>query len=236
MSWLAKIESACAALIERSFAKTFPSDLEPAQIARRLVATMEAKTRTEGGRLVAPPRYVVFVASDDFARLSEHRVYLEREWASLLREMADGVGVAILGSGARVALRERADLPSGAMHIEADGIDPTITIDAPKDLTAATDRRYNLRMIEGVPEYGIYRIAGTTRVGRQEESEIFLVDPSVSRNHAIIDLVDGELFLRDCDSTNGTFLNDERITTTILREGDTVTFGKTKLRLEVDRR
>lgn len=236
MSWLAKIESVCAAVIERTFAKTFPSDLEPAQIARRLVATMEAKTRTENGRLVAPSRYIVFVASIDFARMTEHRVYLEREWASLLREMADGVGVAILGSGARVALRERADLPAGAMHIDAEEVNPTITIDTRSPHESLPPRHFNLRMVEGVPEYGMYRLGSTTRIGRHEESEIFLVDPSVSRNHAIIEMVDGELILKDCDSTNGTFLNDERITTCVLRDGDIVKFGETKLRLESERR
>ena len=47
MSFLAKIEHACAAFIERAFAKTFPGDLEPAQIARKLVSTMEAQTRSD---------------------------------------------------------------------------------------------------------------------------------------------------------------------------------------------
>ena len=54
VSFLAKIEQFCASFIERAFAKTFPSDLEPAQIARKLVSTMEAQTRDDEGRLRAP--------------------------------------------------------------------------------------------------------------------------------------------------------------------------------------
>lgn len=56
MSFFAKLEHFCASLIERAFAKTFPSDLEPAQIARKLVATMEAQTRDDDGSLRAPGR------------------------------------------------------------------------------------------------------------------------------------------------------------------------------------
>src|SRR5579863_7043597 len=102
MSWFARIEAACAAFIERSFAKTFPSDLEPAQIARKLVSTMEARTRGEEGKLRAPGRYVAYVNPDDFARLSVHRTYLEREWCSLLDTLAARVGIAFAQGDASV--------------------------------------------------------------------------------------------------------------------------------------
>ena len=63
MSLFERIEQACAAFIERSFARTFPSDLEPTQIARKLVATMEARTRGEDDALTAPSAYIVYVLS-----------------------------------------------------------------------------------------------------------------------------------------------------------------------------
>ncbi|MBV8374777.1 MAG: DUF3662 domain-containing protein, partial [Candidatus Eremiobacteraeota bacterium] len=75
MSFFERIEQACAAFIERTFAKTFPSDLEPTQIARKLAATMEARTRGNEGHRWAPGSYIVYVNPGDFARLAEHQPY-----------------------------------------------------------------------------------------------------------------------------------------------------------------
>ncbi len=97
MSFLERIEQVCAAFIERTFAKTFPSDLEPAQIARKLVATMETAAHGEDGDHIAPSNYAVYVSPKDYDRLAEHQEYLERAWAELLRELADKVGVAFEG-------------------------------------------------------------------------------------------------------------------------------------------
>lgn len=41
-------------------------------------------------------------------------------------------------------------------------------------------------------------------IGR--EGHIYINDPTVSKQHAEIQLKDGEVYLRDLDSTNGTFL------------------------------
>ena len=116
MGFLARIEQACAAFIERAFAKTFPSDLEPAQIARKLVATMEARTRGEDGKMVAPGSYIVYVNPDDYERLSEHQAYLEREWAELLSDLAARVGVRFKDD-ANVEMVPRASIPAGAVDV-----------------------------------------------------------------------------------------------------------------------
>ena len=74
MSWFARIEEACAGFIERAFANMFPSDVEPAQIARKLVATMEARTQSaDNGAMAAPSRYAVYVHPSDYQRLLPHR-------------------------------------------------------------------------------------------------------------------------------------------------------------------
>jgi hypothetical protein len=219
VSMFSKIEQMCATFIERTFAKTFPSDLEPAQIARKLVSTMEAQTRGEEGRLRAPASYAVYVNPDDFERMEEHREYLERAWAELLRNLAARVGVAFEGGEARVTMAARASIPLGAIAIEVGD---------------ATKRagRFCLRMIKGVPPDGVYSIQGKTRIGRSEESEIVLVDPSVSRAHAVVEVRGGEPVLRDVGSTNGTFVNGRRVRSQPLRDGDELLFGDTRMRFE----
>lgn len=229
MSWVARIEAACAAFIERTFAKTFPSDLEPAQVARKLVSTMEARTRGEDGHLLAPGSYIVYMNPDDFDRLAEHREYLEREWAELLRDMAARVGVYFYDGGPKVEMEKRESVPLGAVDIAVLS-DVTISIKAP---VPAPPKRFQLRMMKGVPAYGVYLIEGSTAtIGRNDENDIFLVDPSVSRNHATLALELDGATLSDLGSTNGTFVNGERITTCRVKSGDLIAFGNTQMRLE----
>jgi hypothetical protein len=224
-----RIEQACAAFVERTFAKTFPSDLEPTQIARKLVATMEAHARSEDGRLVAPSAYLVRVNPDDYDRLAEHQAYLEREWAELLRELAGRVAIRFSGGDPSVEMLPSESIPAGAVEIGLIG-EETIAIDPSPQRTVP--RRFQLRMLKGVPAYGVYLIEGRAQVGRAEECDIFLVDPSVSRSHAIVDIEGLEPVVHDLGSTNGTFVNGERVEVRPLAVGDELMFGNTKMRFE----
>jgi hypothetical protein len=218
VSFFAKIEQLCAGLIERAFAKTFPSDLEPAQIARKLVSTMEARTRDDDGQLRAPGTYAVYVSDADFERLVKHQKYLERAWASLVRDLAAKVGVRLEGGKARVTMSPRSSIPVGAIEIEPG--------------TAVAAKSFRLRTVEGVPPGEIYAIEGRSRIGRSDDGEIVLLDPSVSRAHAIVEVREGEALVRDLGSTNGTYVNGRRIETGTLRNGDELRFGNTRMLFE----
>jgi hypothetical protein len=231
VSFLDRVEQACAAFIERTFAKTFPSDLEPSQIARKLVATMEARTRGGEGKMYAPGSYIVYVNPGDFTRLAEHQAYLEREWAELLRDLAGRVGVKFVEGDPNVEMTPRESVPAGAVEVIAVG-EATVTIDAPITRPEPATKRFHLRMIKGVPAYGVYFVEGRARIGRSEESDVFLVDPSVSRTHAIVEVQGVEPVVRDLGSTNGTFVNGERIEARQLKDGDELMFGNTRMRFE----
>jgi hypothetical protein len=224
MGWFARIEEACAGFIERAFANMFPSDVEPAQIARKLVATMEARTQAgESGAMSAPSRYVVYVHPADYERLFEHRRYLEQEWSALLQEVATHVGIAF-AEPPSVELLEGTDTVLGAIEIAVR--DDREAAQASKRDTLA------LRMLKGMPSDARFPLTRDLRVGRSRESDIFLVDPSVSRAHAILEVRDGSVVVRDSGSTNGTFVNGERVQLRTLRAGDRVAFGKTEMTVE----
>lgn len=225
MSWFARIEETCAAYIERAFARVFPSDLEPAQIARKLVATMEARTQAEEASMKAPARYAVFVHPADFRRLEPHRAYLQAEWALLLDDVAQRVGIEFAGaSKSEVQLRAEPSIVAGAVEIDASDVMPE-----PARKSAKT---FGLRMVKGVPPGSFYALSGAMRVGRSPESDIVLADPSVSRNHALLDVLADTLIVRDAGSTNGTFVNGERVGRRVLHAGDLLAFGKTEMRVE----
>jgi pSer/pThr/pTyr-binding forkhead associated (FHA) protein len=62
------------------------------------------------------------------------------------------------------------------------------------------------------------------------------LEQGVSRRHARIYARDGICFVEDLDSTNGTFLNDERVTPYLpyaFKDGDILTFGTMRLQIHI---
>jgi hypothetical protein len=66
-------------------------------------------------------------------------------------------------------------------------------------------------------------------VGRRPDSDVFLDDVTVSRDHAVIVHRGDEYYLDDCGSLNGTYVNRRRIESHRLAEGDELQVGKYKL-------
>jgi hypothetical protein len=66
-------------------------------------------------------------------------------------------------------------------------------------------------------------------IGRRPDSDVFLDDVTVSRDHALLIERSGQWHLDDCGSLNGTYVNRERIESQRLEEGDEVQIGKYKL-------
>jgi pSer/pThr/pTyr-binding forkhead associated (FHA) protein len=66
-------------------------------------------------------------------------------------------------------------------------------------------------------------------VGRRPDSDVFLDDVTVSRDHAVIVRRGSDYFLDDCGSLNGTYVNRSRIDSHRLADGDELQIGKYKL-------
>jgi pSer/pThr/pTyr-binding forkhead associated (FHA) protein len=74
-----------------------------------------------------------------------------------------------------------------------------------------------------------------TTLGRMHTCDLRIPLSSVSREHARIEWRDGRLYLLDLGSSNGTFHNDQRITTeTPLEAGDSITVGPVHFTLIID--
>src|SRR5213078_3269524 len=68
-----------------------------------------------------------------------------------------------------------------------------------------------------------------TTIGRRPDSDVFLDDVTVSRDHALLIRRGDQWYLDDCGSLNGTYVNRSRIESQRLEEGDEVQIGKYKL-------
>ena len=66
-------------------------------------------------------------------------------------------------------------------------------------------------------------------VGRRPESDLFLDDVTVSRDHALVVRRGSDYYLDDCGSLNGTYVNRGRIDSHRLVDGDELQIGKYKL-------
>jgi hypothetical protein len=78
---LARFEQLCANVVEGTFARIFPSALEPVQVGRKLIAA-QAATPTD--------TYLVRVHPVDYARFAGDRPFLESRWSAMLAENAPG--------------------------------------------------------------------------------------------------------------------------------------------------
>jgi pSer/pThr/pTyr-binding forkhead associated (FHA) protein len=71
-----------------------------------------------------------------------------------------------------------------------------------------------------------------TTVGRVSDNAFEIPEASVSSHHAEILLRGSEVVIRDLGSTNGTYINGEKITEAVLKPGQMLRFGTVELRLD----
>jgi pSer/pThr/pTyr-binding forkhead associated (FHA) protein len=70
-------------------------------------------------------------------------------------------------------------------------------------------------------------------IGRTADNDIVIDNLAVSRLHAVLEKDKGNYYVRDCDSLNGTLVNDKKVGRAKLHHGDEIVIGKHKLRIHV---
>jgi pSer/pThr/pTyr-binding forkhead associated (FHA) protein len=71
-----------------------------------------------------------------------------------------------------------------------------------------------------------------TTVGRVEDNTFQIADASVSSHHAEIVLRGPDIVIKDLNSTNGSFINGDKITEAVLQPGQTLRFGQVELKID----
>jgi pSer/pThr/pTyr-binding forkhead associated (FHA) protein len=70
------------------------------------------------------------------------------------------------------------------------------------------------------------------KIGRSHKTDLRLADAKVSREHCMIEEVQDHHVIVDLESANGTVVNGDRVTKTILKEGDFIRLGFTMLKYD----
>jgi pSer/pThr/pTyr-binding forkhead associated (FHA) protein len=104
---------------------------------------------------------------------------------------------------------------------------------SPPSRSSAGPRTFVLRFISGKYQGGEFPIVADKPiiVGRSSELDMVLVEDMVSRKHARIQLQQDQIWIEDLGSTNGTFVNGEKIKRARLKEGDRVLIGTSILKV-----
>jgi pSer/pThr/pTyr-binding forkhead associated (FHA) protein len=85
------------------------------------------------------------------------------------------------------------------------------------------------------PSSKIYPLLPLTSLGRAPTNTVILEDSFASGEHALITLRDGQWWLEDRGSSNGTLLNGYRVEEpVVLSAGDIISIGRVALKLELD--
>ncbi len=71
-------------------------------------------------------------------------------------------------------------------------------------------------------------------IGRDPSNDLVLPDAMVSRRHAVVELRGGQFYLRDCNSSNGSLVNGDKVNERSLRDGDLVAIGTARLLFRED--
>ena len=74
--------------------------------------------------------------------------------------------------------------------------------------------------------------ADQTTIGRVEDNTFQIAEPSVSSHHCEVLLRGKDVVVRDLNSTNGTFINEEKISESVLKPGQKLRLGQIELSLE----
>jgi pSer/pThr/pTyr-binding forkhead associated (FHA) protein len=73
-----------------------------------------------------------------------------------------------------------------------------------------------------------------TTIGRVDDNTFPIAEASISSHHCEVLVRGTDVVIHDLNSTNGTFINGEKITESVLKPGQTLRLGQIELRLEVD--
>ena len=79
------------------------------------------------------------------------------------------------------------------------------------NMNAAADHTWQLNSLTEALGDLTLTVTDSLSVGRGSDNDVVLGSKQISRNHALLSVLNGKLYVKDLDSSNGTFINDKRI-------------------------
>jgi hypothetical protein len=250
MAVLRNIEAKLESLFEGVFGRAFRTNVQPVELARKLVKEMEDHRVISVSKMYVPNEYSVYLSPPDREQFESYEESLVTELQDYLAENARREKYVML-SAPKVLLETDEDLDVGEFGIATrmvQGAKDVTPDDAPEpDMERGATMIYKPKQPEteavspedlGLErEVAILQVNGRRHeiakrrlvIGRSKDCDIQVSDPNISRRHAELRQEGAAYWIVDLDSTNGMEVNGRRQKRAKLRPGDTVTLGSTEL-------
>ncbi|MEO3937386.1 DUF3662 and FHA domain-containing protein [Dermatophilaceae bacterium Soc4.6] len=253
-----RVERGLERAVNGAFAKAFKSEVQPVEIASAIRRAMDDRAAVVShGRTMVPNLYSIELSASDYGRLSEYEDALADELVAAAQEHAETQRYQPSGPFA-VDFSQGDDLETGVFRVRpgtsrrtatdpdaraeppARPLSPAPSSAPPPSPSEAYERPQVPPPARGPAQRPWLTINGErypligalTVLGRDEGADIILDDPGISRRHCEVRVsTDGPHLVtsvRDLRSTNGTYVNGERVTSRRLGDGDQITVGRTQ--------
>jgi hypothetical protein len=241
------LERSVERVIHSPIDSVFRQKLQPAEIERRLERAMIDNSQRASGSTIMPNRYSVKLSEHDFASVEPFLASLTRRLESWLADRAEAHQGTLLDR-LQVEIIASADVKRRRPLIEASisDIETSGPPDRDRSSRPASDHTQMFRVVRSHADVSLRVLTGDqagTRfsldqgrsiLGRSHDVDIRVDAPDVSRRHLRITRDGKTIRIVDLDSTNGTRVNGEAVTSATLRNGDELLVGAQALRLVIE--
>jgi Protein of unknown function (DUF3662)/FHA domain len=212
------LEQRLERMVEGVFRRSRNS-IRPIELGRRLIREMDDRRTVDvKGQRVVPNDYAIMLSADDHAGFADIENALKTELVEAVREYAREEGYHFMGP-VTVDLRVDNSLKPGRFGISSQ-LKQSEPGKRPGTIVMPSGERIELTDDPNI-------------IGRLADCRVIITDTNTSRHHAEIRRAGSGFVLSDLGSTNGTFVNGERLLgDRRLADGDIVTVGAVSLRFE----
>src|SRR5919199_1056170 len=216
MTVLRNLEAKIESLFEGVFGRAFRTNVQPVELARKLVKEMEDHRVISVSRLYVPNEYTVYLAPADrekYVLLSPPKVLMETDEDLEVGEF--GIATRMAQGGRQVTPDEAPapDVEPGATMVYKPKAAETEAVSAEE---LGLEREIATLMLNG-KSFPLEKRRMV--IGRSKDCDIQVPDANVSRRHAEVRQEGAAHWLVDLDSTNGTEVNGRRLKRAKLRPG-----------------
>jgi hypothetical protein len=251
LSVLRAIEQKIESLVEGVFGRAFRTNVQPVELARKLVKEMDDHRTVSVSRVYVPNEYTIYLSPHDRSQFQAYEDSLKLELQEYLAEHArregyvmlsppnvlfstdDDLGLGVFGIATRMVQRERKSAPetplpkpAAATMVYRPKADPALAAAAAE---APVERESVWLTVNG-QRYPVDK--RVLVIGRAQDCDVQLPDPNVSRRHAELRQEETSYWIVDLGSTNGMEVNGQRLRQAKLEGGDRITLGSTDVVFE----